>query len=116
MGEHSAHAIRRGPDGWLYVLAGNMTGIDDSFDSDSRSPITRPIAGYVITFCPDFTKKEIVVDGLIFHTEPETTVRIESDQIETVSHSTISLMPQGLIKSLPDEQLQDLYAYLKSLR
>jgi hypothetical protein len=27
-GEHSAHAIRRGPDGWLYVLCGNNTGID----------------------------------------------------------------------------------------
>lgn len=107
-GEHSAHAIRRGPDRWLYVLSGNMTGIDDSFASASRSPITRPIAGCVIPFCPDFTKKEIVVDDLIFQTGPETTVRIEGDQIETVSHSTISLMPQGLIKSLTDEQLQDL--------
>src|SRR4030081_2908792 len=27
-GEHDAHAILRGPDGWLYVLCGNMTGID----------------------------------------------------------------------------------------
>ena len=27
-GEHDAHAIRRGPDGWLYVLCGNITGID----------------------------------------------------------------------------------------
>ena len=27
-GEHAAHAIRRGPDGWLYVLCGNSTGID----------------------------------------------------------------------------------------
>lgn len=62
-GEHSAHAIRRGPDGWLYVLCGNMTGIDDSFASDTRSPITRPVAGCVVRFSPDFTKKEIVADG-----------------------------------------------------
>src|SRR4051812_25458483 len=27
-GEHDAHAIRRGPDGWLYVLCGNNTGVD----------------------------------------------------------------------------------------
>lgn len=93
-----------------------MTGIDDSFASDSRSPITRPITGCVIRFSPDFTKKESVVDGVILQTGPETTVRIEGDQIETVSHSTISLMTQGLIESLTDEQLQDLYAYLNSLR
>ena len=62
-GEHSAQAIRRGPDGWLYVLCGNMTGIDDSFASDPHSPITRPVAGCVVRFSPDFTKKEIVADG-----------------------------------------------------
>ena len=44
-GEHAAHAIRRGPDGWLYVLCGNNTGIDKSSRrrcrprrSRSRSP------------------------------------------------------------------------------
>jgi hypothetical protein len=30
-GEHSAHAIRRGPDGWLYVLCGNNAGIDATY-------------------------------------------------------------------------------------
>src|SRR5262249_27654070 len=29
--EHTAHAIRRGPDGWLYVLCGNNTGIDKKY-------------------------------------------------------------------------------------
>src|SRR5436190_16283069 len=28
--EHGAHAIKRGPDGWLYVVCGNSTGIDSS--------------------------------------------------------------------------------------
>jgi len=40
-----------------------MTGIDDSFASDPHSPITRPVAGCVVRFSPDFTKKEIVADG-----------------------------------------------------
>ena len=26
-GEHDLHAIRRGPDGWWYVIAGNMAGV-----------------------------------------------------------------------------------------
>src|SRR5438876_6078755 len=26
-GEHEAHAVRRGPDGWLYLLCGNMSGV-----------------------------------------------------------------------------------------
>src|SRR5438128_4719753 len=30
-GEHDAHAIRRGPDGWLYVLCGNNTGVTRAF-------------------------------------------------------------------------------------
>lgn len=54
------------------------------------------------------------VDGLILQTGPETTVRIEGDQIDTVSYSTTSLMPQGLIQSPTDEQLQDLYASSKA--
>ena len=62
-GEHSAHAIRRGPDGWLYVLCGNMTGIDVSFAQTPTSPISDPVAGCVIRFSPDLKRSEIVADG-----------------------------------------------------
>src|SRR5438128_4762383 len=30
-GEHNAHAVKRGPDGWLYVLCGNMSGINATY-------------------------------------------------------------------------------------
>src|SRR5437764_11731302 len=30
-GEHDAHALRRGPDGWLYLLCGNNARVDKSF-------------------------------------------------------------------------------------
>lgn len=62
-GEHTAHAIRRGPDGWLYVLCGNTTGIDRSYATTSASPIREPIAGCVLRFSPDLKKSEIVAQG-----------------------------------------------------
>jgi putative heme-binding domain-containing protein len=62
-GEHDAHAIRRGPDGWLYVLCGNMTGVNKSHAELATSPIKDPVAGCVLRFTPDLKKSEIVVDG-----------------------------------------------------
>lgn len=62
-GEHNAHAIRRGPDGWLYVICGNFTGIDASYAQRPTSPIQEPIAGCVVRFAPDLRTSEIVADG-----------------------------------------------------
>ncbi|MCI0377528.1 MAG: c-type cytochrome [Gemmataceae bacterium] len=69
-GEHAAHAIRRGPDGWLYVLCGNNTGIDASFAQLPTSPVKDPIAGCVLRFRTDPTRSvgptlesEIVAHG-----------------------------------------------------
>jgi putative heme-binding domain-containing protein len=62
-GEHCAHAIRRGPDGWLYLLCGNSTGIDAGFAQLPTSPIRNPVAGCVLRFTPDLKASEIVADG-----------------------------------------------------
>jgi glucose/arabinose dehydrogenase len=62
-GEHCAHAIRRGPDRWLYVLCGNSTGINRSFAQLATSPIKEPIAGGVLRFTPDLKASEVVADG-----------------------------------------------------
>lgn len=62
-GEHTAHAIRRGPDGWLYVLCGNNAGIDRSFAQTPASPVKNPIAGCVLRFSPDLKRSEIVAHG-----------------------------------------------------
>jgi putative membrane-bound dehydrogenase-like protein len=62
-GEHSAHDIRRGPDGWLYVLCGNNTGIDKSYAQLPTSPVKDPIAGCVLRFSPDLKSTEIVAHG-----------------------------------------------------
>lgn len=65
--EHAAHAIRRGPDGWLYLVFGNMSEIEKvlklpQFDR-AGSPVTKPIAGGVLRISPDFKKVQIVCDG-----------------------------------------------------
>jgi putative membrane-bound dehydrogenase-like protein len=62
-GEHEAHALRRGPDGWLYLLCGNVTGINKSYAELPTSPVTDPIAGCVLRFTPDLQECEIVADG-----------------------------------------------------
>jgi putative heme-binding domain-containing protein len=62
-GEHNAHSILRGPDGWLYVLCGNSTGIDKNFAQLTTSPIKEPVAGCVLRFSPDLRTSEIVADG-----------------------------------------------------
>ncbi|HWG44072.1 MAG TPA: hypothetical protein VN688_14945 [Gemmataceae bacterium] len=62
-GEHAAHAMRRGPDGWLYVLCGNSTGIRRQQATSPTSPIREPIAGCVVRLSPDFKNCEIVADG-----------------------------------------------------
>jgi putative heme-binding domain-containing protein len=62
-GEHEAHAIRRGPDGWLYVLCGNNAGIGRKHATLPTSPIREPVAGCVLRLSPDLTGCEIVADG-----------------------------------------------------
>jgi putative heme-binding domain-containing protein len=62
-GEHDAHAIKRGPDGWLYFLCGNFSAIDGRFAQLPTSPIKEPVAGCVLRFSPDLKKSEIVAGG-----------------------------------------------------
>jgi putative heme-binding domain-containing protein len=62
-GEHAAHALRRGPDGWLYLLCGNNTDINRSFAQLATSPIQTPVAGCVLRFTPDLKSSETVADG-----------------------------------------------------
>lgn len=61
--EHGGHAIRRGPDGWLYVIGGNNAEINRTFATGPASPIVEPVAGAVVRFAPDFRESEIVADG-----------------------------------------------------
>ncbi len=71
-GEHDAHAVRRGPDGWLYLLCGNQSGVTKQTITSSRSPVRDPVAGTLLRFSPDrpriwgfeFPRQiEVVADG-----------------------------------------------------
>lgn len=52
-GEHDAHAVRRGPDGWLYVMCGNMAGVTKQTITGPRSPVKDPVAGTLLRLSPD---------------------------------------------------------------
>ncbi|MBA4191612.1 MAG: hypothetical protein C0467_26840 [Planctomycetaceae bacterium] len=51
-GEHDTHAVRRGPDGWLYLLCGNQAGVTKQTVTSPRSPVKEPIAGTLLRISP----------------------------------------------------------------
>jgi putative heme-binding domain-containing protein len=62
-GEHHAHAVRRGPDGWLYLLCGNMAGVTKKLITGPGSPVKDPVAGALLRISPDGKQVEFVADG-----------------------------------------------------
>lgn len=62
-GEHDLHAMRKGPDGWWYLIAGNNAGITDKYVTLDTSPVKKPMAGTILRFKPDLTASEVYADG-----------------------------------------------------
>ncbi|TWT58629.1 hypothetical protein KOR42_20110 [Thalassoglobus neptunius] len=62
-GEHDLHAIRKGPDGWWYVIAGNNADIDRRYIKLETTPVQDPQAGAVLRFQPDLSTGEVYADG-----------------------------------------------------
>ena len=62
-GEHDAHAIRRGPDGWWYLITGNTARVDESYVALDSSPVRNPRHGTIMRFRPDLTKGEVFAHG-----------------------------------------------------
>ncbi len=54
------------------------------------------------------------VDSLILQTGPATTIRLTDKQISERRQTALSLMPAGLLDKVSNEEIADLYAYLKS--
>ena len=59
-GEHHAHSIQRGPDGWWYHIAGNHATFDET---KCGGPIKKRHAGVFMRFSPDFSQREILAHG-----------------------------------------------------
>jgi putative membrane-bound dehydrogenase-like protein len=62
-GEHGGHAIRVGPDGWIYVIGGNDAGIDSRHVGTPTSPVKKPVAGAIVRLSPDLKTCEVVAHG-----------------------------------------------------
>lgn len=62
-GEHDLHAMRKGPDGWWYAIAGNFAGITDKYITMETSPVIKPDAGVILRFKPDLSGSEIYAHG-----------------------------------------------------
>lgn len=63
-GEHYAHAVQKGPDGWWYIVVGNEGHISRSYATLPTSPVKEPRAGTVIRVRPDLSGGEVVADGM----------------------------------------------------
>jgi putative membrane-bound dehydrogenase-like protein len=61
--EHGGHAMRKGPDGWWYVIGGNDSGIDRRHITLPNSPVQNPEAGAVLRLTPDCRQSEIFAHG-----------------------------------------------------
>lgn len=63
-GEHDAHAIKRGPDGYWYLIAGNFAANISRLANDPNAPIARPRAGTLWRMSPDFSRRGVWAHGL----------------------------------------------------
>ncbi len=63
-GEHHAHSIQRGPDGWWYLIAGNDSGVDAKYVTMSNAPIKQPESGVLYRLKPDISGGEVVTHGM----------------------------------------------------
>ena len=92
-----------------------MTAILDP----SRDVPTRYRALTIETKDGDFVQGLVVykaVDSVILQNGPDSTLRVEGPDILSEYTSETSIMPTGLLDTLTDQEVANLYAYLKTLQ
>jgi putative membrane-bound dehydrogenase-like protein len=62
-GEHGHHAIRKGPDGWWYLIGGNDATIGKEHVTLPDSPVRQPHTGAIVRYSPDFKQSEVIAHG-----------------------------------------------------
>ncbi len=62
-GEHGVHAIVHGPDGWLYVIGGNDSGISEKLNTIPQAPIQRVSGGAILRMSLDGKQREVIAHG-----------------------------------------------------
>lgn len=63
-GEHDAHAIRRGPDGYWYLIVGNFANGISKLVNAPASPVGRPRSGTLWRISPDFATRSVWAHGM----------------------------------------------------
>jgi putative membrane-bound dehydrogenase-like protein len=61
--EHGGHAMRKGPDGWWYVIGGNDSHFGPQHQTLPRSPIKNPEGGALLRLTPDCRQCEVIAQG-----------------------------------------------------
>ena len=62
-GEHDAHAIRKGPDGYWYLIAGNGVHNARQIQNVKNPQVENPRAGFLLRVSPDWKQREIWAHG-----------------------------------------------------
>jgi putative heme-binding domain-containing protein len=62
-GEHDAHALRKGPDGFWYLIAGNGTKGSFGLQNVKTPRIPNPRAGVLWRISPDWSEREVWAQG-----------------------------------------------------
>ena len=62
--EHFAHAFRRGPDGYWYLIAGNFARDISKLQNDPISPVPRSRSGTIWRISPDFSRRGVWAHGM----------------------------------------------------
>lgn len=62
-GEHDAHALRKGPDGFWYLIAGNGTQGSFGLQNVDAPRIPNPRAGVIWRISPDWLRREVWAEG-----------------------------------------------------
>jgi len=62
-GEHGAHAIRKGPDGWWYLMGGNDARFGPEHITIAESPLRKIEAGALLRLTPDGQHSECIAEG-----------------------------------------------------
>jgi putative membrane-bound dehydrogenase-like protein len=61
--EHGGHAMRKGPDGWWYVIGGNDSKFGKEHATLPHSPIRNPEGGALLRLPPDCRHCEVIAQG-----------------------------------------------------
>ena len=62
-GEHHAHAVRKGPDGFWYLIAGNGIKEMYSLSNEPQPLVANPRAGAIWRISPDWSQRQVWAHG-----------------------------------------------------